>query len=202
MKNLSEVLVAIAMLVVMFCKIDPWHWFMPNETQMVLLCLLVAGVSIWVGLIFREKARDERESLHLYRASRAGYLVGVAALSVLVVIGGGGVDDVQHHVGQQGLLEGRREPFDKLCRQASDEPDGVGDEVAPAVVLEASRRRIERLEEAVLDRDLGAGERIQQRRLADVRVAGESNGRRCIAPPFLPLGCALLLHILQPLAQK
>jgi hypothetical protein len=86
MKNLSEILVAIAMLVVMFCKIDPWHWFMPTETQMVLLCLLVAGVSIWVGLIFREKARDERESLHLYRASRAGYLVGVAALSGLVVI--------------------------------------------------------------------------------------------------------------------
>ena len=86
MKKLSEVLVAVAMLVVMFCKIDPWHWFMPNETQMVLLCLLVAGVSLWVGLIFHEKARDERESLHLYRASRAGYLVGVAALSVLVVI--------------------------------------------------------------------------------------------------------------------
>lgn len=81
------------MLVIMLFKIDPWHWFMPNESQMLLLCLLVAGVCIWVGIIFREKARDERETLHLYRASRAGYLVGILALSTLVVI-----QDLRHRL--------------------------------------------------------------------------------------------------------
>ena len=54
------------------------------------------------------------------------------------------------------------------------------------VVLERARRRVERLEEAVLDRDLGAGERVQERRLADVRVAGERDGRRLGARPLLP----------------
>ena len=56
--------------------------------------------------------------------------------------------DVQHQVGDERLLERRREPLDELVRQAADEADGVGDEVAAAVVLEAARRRVERLEEA------------------------------------------------------
>ena len=63
----------------------------------------------------------------------------------------GGVDDVQHEVGDERLLERRREALDELRRQPADEADGVGDEVALAVVLEAPRRRVERLEEPVLD---------------------------------------------------
>jgi hypothetical protein len=63
---------------------------------------------------------------------------------------------VQHHVGDERLFERRREALDELVRQPPDEADGVGDEVAPAVVLEAARRRIERVEELVLDGDLGA----------------------------------------------
>ena len=77
------------------------------------------------------------------------------------------------------------EPFDELMRQAADEADRVGDEVAPAVLLERARRRIERLEEAVLDRDVRVGQRVEQRRLARVRVAGERDrrDRRCAHVP-------------------
>src|SRR5258708_30115605 len=72
-------------------------------------------------------------------------------------------------------------------RQAADEADRVGDEIAAAVVLERTRRRVERLEEAVLDRDLRIRQRVQQRRLADVRVARERDRRGgralALAPP-------------------
>ena len=86
MKSLPEILFSSALLLVILIKIDPLHWFKPNAMQMLLLAILVAGMAIYVGIIYREKARDERESQHLYRASRAGYLVGVVALSVLVII--------------------------------------------------------------------------------------------------------------------
>ena len=92
--------------------------------------------------------------------------------------------DVEDEVGDERLLERRREALDELRRQPPDEADGVGHEVALPDVLEAARRRVERLEEPVLDRHLGAGERVQERRLADVRVAGERDGRR------LGAGCA------------
>ena len=83
-------------------------------------------------------------------------------------------------------------------RQAADEADRVGDEVLAAVVLEAARRRVEGLEETVVHRGAGAGEGVQERRLADVRVAGERDRRRLGAPPRLAAGRALLAELLQP----
>ena len=71
------------------------------------------------------------------------------------LLGRGRVGDVQHEVGDERLLERRREALDELVRQAADEADRVGHEVAAAVVLEAARRRVERLEQAVVDGDVG-----------------------------------------------
>ena len=87
------------------------------------------------------------------------------------LLGRGPVDDVEHEVGDERLLERRGEALDELVRQAADEADGVGDEVAPALVLEAARRRVERLEQPVADGDARVGERVEERRLAGVRVA-------------------------------
>ena len=105
------------------------------------------------------------------------------------LVGLGGVDDVQDEVGDERLLERRGEALHELRGQPADEADGVGDEVAPAVVLEPARGRVERLEEAVVDRTPGVGERVQERRLADVRVPGErDDGRRAALPLLAPRG--------------
>jgi hypothetical protein len=108
------------------------------------------------------------------------------------------VGDVQHEVGHERLLEGRGEAFHELVRQPADEPDGVGHEIAAAVLLEAPRRRVERLEEPVADGDVRAGERVQQGRLADVRVAGERDRRLLRAAPLLPAHLALATQLVQP----
>ena len=60
---------------------------------------------------------------------------------------------MQDQVGDERLLERRGEALDELVRQPADEADRVGDEVAPPVVLEPARGRVERLEEPVVDRD-------------------------------------------------
>lgn len=92
-KNLSEVFVSLALVAVLFLKIDPLHWFMPTELQMMVLCLFAVAFGLYAGVLFREKAQDEREAYHLYKASRVGYLLGVSALSVLIV-----VQDIQHRL--------------------------------------------------------------------------------------------------------
>ncbi len=117
-----------------------------------------------VGEAVREPAAAERvDPVDLVQHELDGQLAGAdlvqhvvdrRALAVLLVVGRGRVDDVQHHVGDERLLERRREALDELVRQPADEADGVGDEVAAAVVLEAARRRVERVEELVLDRHL------------------------------------------------
>src|SRR5262249_13971158 len=94
-----------------------------------------------------------------------------------------------------------RETFDELVRQPADEADGVRYEVPAAVVLEAACRRIERVEELVLDRDVCAGQPVEQCRLADVRVARERDRRRLGATPFLAAWGALLLEVAEPSLQ-
>jgi len=98
MRALSETLLAFAVLIVLFLKMDPFHWFMPTEMQMLILCIFAAAFALYAGVVFREQARDERESSHLYLASRWGYLVGVVSLSLVIV-----VEDVLHRL-DPGLL--------------------------------------------------------------------------------------------------
>ena len=109
---------------------------------------------------------------------------------------------MEHEVGDERLLERRGEALDELRREPADEADGVGDEVAAAVVLEAARRRVERLEEPVADGDAGVGERVEERRLAGVRVAGERDRRRLAAAAFLPADVALAAEALEALPQE
>ena len=109
---------------------------------------------------------------------------------------------MQHEVGDERLLERGGEALDQLVRQAADEADRVGDEVAPPFDLEAARGRVERLEQAVVDRGVRAGERVQERRLADVRVAGERDRRRLRAAPRLAPRVALLGQPAQAVAQQ
>ena len=70
----------------------------------------------------------------------------------MLVLGGRGIHHVQHEIGHERLLERGGEALDELVRQPADEADRVRDEIAAAVVLEAARRRVERLEQTVVDR--------------------------------------------------
>ena len=72
-------------------------------------------------------------------------------------------------------------------RQAADEAHRVRHEIAAALVLEAARGRVERLEEPVVDGDVSVREGVQEGRLAGVRVAGERDDRRGRALARLPL---------------
>ena len=105
---------------------------------------------------------------------------------------------MQDEIGDERLLERGGEALDQLVRQAADEADGVGDQVLAPVLLEGARGRVERLEQPVLDRDAGAGERVQQRRLAGVGVAGQRDRRLLAAAALLAPGLAPLGELGQP----
>ena len=112
------------------------------------------------------------------------------------------VCDVEHEIRDERLFERCGEALDELCREAPDEAHRVGDEVALAVVVETPRRRIERLEEAIVDRRVRAGERIQECRLPDVRVARERDRGSARADPLLPSGGTLALECPEALLEE
>ena len=94
------------------------------------------------------------------------------------ILGQRTVGDVEHEIGDERLLERRGEALDELGGQPADEPHRVRDEIPLAEMVEATRRRVEGLEEAVVDGRVRAGERVEERRLPDVRVARERDRRR------------------------
>src|SRR3954470_24891036 len=137
--------------------------------------LLAALIVDAVGLVEHEQPRPvARADLVEHALDRAQHLDHL-------VLGDRRVDDVDDEVGEARLLERRAARVDELVGQLADEADGVGDEVRPPVEAHRARVRVERVEEAVADAHLGAGERVEQRRLAGVRVAGERDLRQLAA---------------------
>jgi cobalamin synthase len=86
MKKHKEIIIALLLCIILFFKIDPFHWLMPTEVQMIILCLFFVAFALYTGIIFREKPHDERENYHLYKASRYGYLAGIISLSIVIII--------------------------------------------------------------------------------------------------------------------
>jgi hypothetical protein len=84
LSNLAEVLVSLAFILLLALKLDPLRLLMPNRVQMSILAVLVAAAGLYAGILFRQRARDEREALHLYRASRFAYIAGVALLVLAI----------------------------------------------------------------------------------------------------------------------
>ena len=74
-----------------------------------------------------------------------------AVIATQLLLGDGGVDDVQDQVGQARLLERRAERVDELVGKLADEADGVGHQVVAAAGAQHAGGRVERLEQAVAD---------------------------------------------------
>lgn len=67
---------------------NPMNWFMSNMTVMVIVASLLASFALFVGLIWRESAQDEREELHRMATDRIAFLVGVGVLVGIVAAQG------------------------------------------------------------------------------------------------------------------
>jgi hypothetical protein len=84
--NMAEIVVSLIFILLLALKLDPLHFLMPNRLQMSILALLVAAAGLYAGILFRKRARDEREALHLYRASRFAYIAGVGLLVLAIAV--------------------------------------------------------------------------------------------------------------------
>lgn len=55
---------------------------MPNSVHTMLMLGLMLGFLAFVGLIWRERAQDEREALHMQLSGRISFFVGTALLVI------------------------------------------------------------------------------------------------------------------------
>lgn len=74
--------------IVLFTLVDPFMYWMPSIVQMGALTIAAALLAVLAGFVVREKAGDERETQLRMLAGRAGFLAGIAVLTVALLFQG------------------------------------------------------------------------------------------------------------------
>ena len=96
-----------------------------------------------------------------------------------------------------------RNARDELLRQIADEADGVGDhDLALVREPQPAADRIERREQLVGGERVALGERVEQRRLAGVRVAADRDDRHLAIGAALAAQPAIVGELLEPLLEQ
>jgi hypothetical protein len=65
---------------------DPFDLTMNNMALILISGLLFASYGVFAGLLWKEKAADEREAVIVDKAGRLGYLAGLSVLVIALVI--------------------------------------------------------------------------------------------------------------------
>ena len=88
MKNnyLQEIFISLALVVLLVLLLNPFDFWMPSAFLMMLVAGLVAIFVSFVSFVWRENAKDERESLHKSIAGRTAFLAGASVLVAAIVV--------------------------------------------------------------------------------------------------------------------
>ncbi len=85
-KNKSLLITNVALILLGITLADPFKMGMNNMTLILVCGLLLASFAAFAGLLWNEKAEDERESQILDRGGRFSYLMGMSVLILALVI--------------------------------------------------------------------------------------------------------------------
>lgn len=83
--TIIEIISGVIMVGLLIFFINPYMFWMPTPMQYSVLGCVLIGFGFFVGMVWREQARDEREELHAMQANRLGYLSGLGMLVLLAV---------------------------------------------------------------------------------------------------------------------
>ncbi|MGH7245945.1 MAG: hypothetical protein ACREGI_03360, partial [Candidatus Levyibacteriota bacterium] len=79
-KFLGEIILSIILIGFLIFFINPMKLFMPESMYSFMLPVLVLLFVFFTAFFWKEKALDERESLHHFIASRFAYFAGVTTV--------------------------------------------------------------------------------------------------------------------------
>jgi cobalamin synthase len=89
----AELTISLVLVLLVGLMTDSFHFWMPEGLYLILTAVFAVVFMLFVTLIWREKARDEREELHRSISSRIAYLAGVITLAIGLL-----VQSVQHTI--------------------------------------------------------------------------------------------------------
>lgn len=93
MKLATELSIGIILLGILAVFLNPSHLLMPDSVNTMLILSLIVGFLVFIGLIWREQASDERDTVHIQKAGRLSFFVGISILVIGVV-----TQAIQHNI--------------------------------------------------------------------------------------------------------
>lgn len=84
----KEYIVAIVAVGLLLLLHNPFNFWMPSMLEMWLSLLVCVAVIVFGVFLWREKAADEREQLHIFIADRIALLTVAGVLTIAVVVQG------------------------------------------------------------------------------------------------------------------
>jgi cobalamin synthase len=86
MNTIIELGLGGVILLILAIFLNPTHLLMPDSVNAMLVLGFIITFLVFVGMVWKEKAGDERESFHIYKAGRLSFLVGVSILVLGIVV--------------------------------------------------------------------------------------------------------------------
>lgn len=83
-----HIILAVLLVLLLVALTDPFMYWMPPSAGMLALALAAGLVTVFAGLILRERGGDEREAVNRSFAGRAAYLAGLLVLTSALIAGG------------------------------------------------------------------------------------------------------------------
>lgn len=88
MKNnnfIVEIVTSLVLIILAVFLLNPFHAWMPAMGVKMIAGALLVIFTIFAGLLWKEKAKDERELLHKMIAGRIAFLVGTALIVIAII---------------------------------------------------------------------------------------------------------------------
>ncbi len=88
MKNnlFQEIFISVILIVLLILFLNPFEFWMPTPFFMMMVLNFIIVFVIYASFVWKENSKDERENLHKIIAGRIAFLVGVAFLSMGIII--------------------------------------------------------------------------------------------------------------------
>lgn len=85
---ITEIIAAGILITLVLLLLNPFTWWMPDQMVMMLILALLIVFAVFAGLVWKEKARDERELLHRTSSGRVAFLSGICVLVIGIAVEG------------------------------------------------------------------------------------------------------------------
>lgn len=80
-------IVSLALVAALIFLANPLDFWMPTEFQLVVAGAVAVIAAVYVGLVYKDEGRDEREIALRGKSARVGYIAGVVVLTLCIVYG-------------------------------------------------------------------------------------------------------------------